>query len=79
MEDKELEHAMALAESLCLKVYAVLSEEEKEDKALIIAFVWAAMGVGLKSKMAPDIIRLVVDYATDAALEEYIPSHETIH
>jgi len=79
MEDKELEHAMALAESLCLKVYAVLSEEEKEDKALIIAFVWAAMGVGLKSKMAPDIIRLVVDYATDAALEKYTEAYKTLH
>jgi|TARA_R110002020_G_scaffold176561_2_gene368867 hypothetical protein len=79
MDNEELEHAMQLAESLCLKIYTILSEEEKNDKALIIALVWAAMGVGLKSEIEPDIIRLVVVHATESALEEYTEVYETIH
>jgi len=79
MEDEELQYAMALAEKLCAKVYSVLSEEDKNDKALIVALIWTAIAVGLKSEIDVPILRVVVQYATESALEEYIPSHETIH
>ena len=79
MEDKELQHAMDLAEHLCAKIYAMLSEEDKNDEALIVALIWTAIAIGLKSDLEASMLRVIVQYATDSALEEYISNQETIH
>tara|TARA_R110002012_G_scaffold289167_1_gene482130 strand:- start:363 stop:602 length:240 start_codon:yes stop_codon:yes gene_type:complete len=79
MEDKELQHAMDLAEKLCARIYSMLSEEDKNDEALIVALIWTAIAIGLKSDLEASMLRIVVQYATDSALEEYIHSQETIH
>jgi len=75
----ELFHAMELAEKLSARIYAMLTENERNDEALIIALIWTAVAVGLKSQVPSEIIRVVVQYATDSALEEYIDEDETIH
>ena len=70
---------MSLAEGLCVKIYSVLSDTEKEDQALVIALVWAALAVGLKAELSPDIIRVLVARATESALEDYENEYETLH
>ena len=70
---------MSLAEGLCVKIYSVLSDTEKEDQALVIALVWAALAVGLKAELSPDIIRVLVAHATESALEDYENEYETLH
>tara|TARA_R110000787_G_scaffold99548_1_gene204128 strand:+ start:240 stop:479 length:240 start_codon:yes stop_codon:yes gene_type:complete len=79
MENKDLQHAMDLAEHLCAKIYAMLSEEDKNDEALIVALIWTAIAIGLKSDLEASMLRVIVQYATDSALEEYIGNQETIH
>tara|TARA_R110000744_G_scaffold84015_1_gene164567 strand:+ start:62 stop:301 length:240 start_codon:yes stop_codon:yes gene_type:complete len=79
MENKDLQHAMDLAEHLCAKIYAMLSEEDKNDEALIVALIWTAIAIGLKSDLEASMLRVIVQYATDSALEEYISNQETIH
>ena len=70
---------MSLAEGLCVKIYSVLSDTEKEDQALVIALVWAALAVGLKAELSPDIIRVLIAHATESALEDYENEYETLH
>jgi hypothetical protein len=75
----ELFHAMELAEKLSAKIYSMLTENEKDDEALIIALIWAAIAIGLKSEVPQEILRAVIQHATESALEEYIDEDETIH
>tara|TARA_R110000744_G_scaffold152645_1_gene266790 strand:+ start:212 stop:451 length:240 start_codon:yes stop_codon:yes gene_type:complete len=79
MQEKDLRHAMDLAEKLCTKIYDALSEEEKNDEALIVALIWTAIAIGLKSEVEAPILRVVVQYATDSALEDYLDDDETLH
>ena len=79
MEEDEIQRIMSLAEGLCVKIYSVLSDTEKEDQALVIALVWAALAVGLKAELSPDIIRVLVAHATESALEDYENEYETLH
>ena len=79
MEEDEIQRFMSLAEGLCVKIYSVLSDTEKEDQALVIALVWAALAVGLKAELSPDIIRVLVAHATESALEDYENEYETLH
>ena len=79
MEEDEIQRIMSLAEGLCVKIYSVLSDTEKEDQALVIALVWAALAVGLKAELSPDIIRVLVARATESALEDYENEYETLH
>ena len=79
MEEDEIQRIMSLAEGLCVKIYSVLSDTEKEDQALVIALVWAALAVGLKAELSPDIIRVLIAHATESALEDYENEYETLH
>lgn len=79
MEEDEIQRVMDLAEGLCVKVYSVLSDTDKEDQALVIALVWAALAVGLKSEITPDVMRLLIAHATESALEEYEDVYQTLH
>ena len=79
MEEDEIQRIMSLAEGLCVQIYSVLSDTEKEDQALVIALVWAALAVGLKAELSPDIIRVLVAHATESALEDYENEYETLH
>ena len=79
MDDKDLDHAIDLTEKLCSKIYDTLSEEEKNDQALIVALIWTAIAIGIKSEVEPPILRVVVQYATDAALEDHRREEETLH
>jgi|TARA_A100000172_G_scaffold51744_1_gene32603 hypothetical protein len=79
VEEDEIQRIMSLAEGLCVKIYSVLSDTEKEDQALVIALVWAALAVGLKAELSPDIIRVLVAHATESALEDYENEYETLH
>jgi len=79
VEEDEIQRIMSLAEGLCVKIYSVLSDTEKEDQALVIALVWAALAVGLKAELSPDINRVLVAHATESALEDYENEYETLH
>jgi|TARA_R100001163_G_C5016174_1_gene160420 hypothetical protein len=79
VEEDEIQRVMDLAEDLCIKVYSVLSDTEKEDQALVIALVWAALAIGLKADLSPDVIRLLVCHATESALEDYKEVYDTLH
>jgi len=79
VEEDEIQRIMSLAEGLCVKIYSVLSDTEKEDQALVIALVWAALAVGLKAELSPDIIRVLIAHATESALEDYENEYETLH
>ncbi|MBE16841.1 MAG: hypothetical protein CL867_11390 [Cytophagaceae bacterium] len=79
MEDEKIFYAMDLAESLCTKIYSSLTEEEKKNDALIVALIWVAVAVGLKSELSATTLKMVVQFATDSALEELEAQENSFH
>tara|TARA_R110000787_G_scaffold34573_3_gene89418 strand:- start:461 stop:700 length:240 start_codon:yes stop_codon:yes gene_type:complete len=79
MENEEIQEALELAEQLCAKVYAMLSEDEKENDALVLALIWVAVAIGLRSDIEPSILSAIVSFATESALEDTRFPHKTLH
>tara|TARA_R110000803_G_scaffold98512_4_gene166592 strand:+ start:87 stop:326 length:240 start_codon:yes stop_codon:yes gene_type:complete len=79
MDEEKISYAMDLAESLCTKIYDTLTEEEKKNDALIVALIWVAVAVGLKSELSATTLKLVVQFATDSALEELETQENFFH
>lgn len=74
-----LKRAMDLAEQISTLVFTDLREDNLDDGALLLATIWAALAIGLKLNLHPEIIKLVIQYATDSVLEDMPLGHETIH
>jgi hypothetical protein len=74
-----LKRAMDLAEQISTLVFTDLREDNLDDGALLLATIWAALAIGLKLNLHPEIIKLVIQYATDSVLEDMPLEHETIH
>ena len=70
---------MDLAEQISTLVFTDLREENLDDGALVLATIWAAMAIGLKLNLHPQILKLVVEYATETILEDLPATNETIH
>tara|TARA_R110000764_G_scaffold82481_4_gene162789 strand:+ start:534 stop:773 length:240 start_codon:yes stop_codon:yes gene_type:complete len=79
MENEEIQEALELAEQLCAKVYAMLSEDEKENDALVLALIWVAVAIGLRSDIEPSILSAIVSFATESALEDTRFPYKTLH
>lgn len=79
MENEEVQEALELAEQLCAKVYAMLSKDEKENDALVLALIWVAVAIGLRSDIEPSILSAIVSFATESALEDTRFTHKTLH
>ena len=74
-----IKRAMDLAEEISTLVFTDLRKEDLDDGALVLATIWAAMAIGLKLRLHPEIIKLVVHYATETILEDLPETNETIH
>jgi len=77
--EKEVQEALDLAEKLCGRIYAMLSEDEKRDDALVLALIWVAVAIGLRSEIDPHTLSLIVSFATESALEDTRFPHKTLH
>ena len=77
--EKEVQEALDLAEKLCGRIYAMLSEEEKENDALVLALIWVAVAIGLRSEIDPRTLSLIVSFATESGLEDTRFPHKTLH
>tara|TARA_R100001163_G_scaffold21609_1_gene18374 strand:- start:1365 stop:1610 length:246 start_codon:yes stop_codon:yes gene_type:complete len=74
-----IKRAMDLAEKISTLVFTDLRDEELDDGALVLATIWAAMGIGLKLNLHPEILKLVIHYATETILEDLPQINEVIH
>jgi|TARA_Y100000361_G_scaffold17458_1_gene13617 hypothetical protein len=74
-----MKRAMDLAEEISTLVFTDLRKDSLDDGALLLATVWAALAIGLKLNLHPEIIKLVIHYATESVLEDMPLEHETIH
>ena len=74
-----IQEAMVLAEKITALIYEKIPKEELDNSSLVLAIIWSAMAVGLKSDIEPPLLKVVVHYATEALLEDLPLHHETIH
>ena len=79
MDYEKLDHAMRVAEDITQRIYANLKEEEINDEAIIMALTWVIVAIGVKSDLPSSIIRAVVHYSLDSAIEDLHPEMLSIH
>ncbi len=78
IDEQKLSRVLDLAEKLSQVGYQNLTEEEKDDDAIVIALLWSAVACGLHQGMPPRMLRLVLHFGVEAVLEELTYPH-TIH
>ena len=60
MEEKEVQEALELAEQLCGKIYGMLTQEQRDNDALVLALIWVAVAIGLRSDIEPEMKMLLL-------------------